>query len=264
VLDLAESSQLWSVAFSPGGDQIAAGGEGQILFWEAATGQRQEAWEGPPLPITALAYAPRTPVLASASALGCDVWLWDTGLHKPILILPEAVEACAITALAFGPTENRLAVGGIDWLATSGSNGAVHIWDVARKCCVARLPGGARHLAFHPEGILLATASLVPSICLWDVTTEKLVAELAGHEDAVTCVAFSPDGRWLASGGNDQAVRLWDALSGRLQGKVELDTQVKTLCFAPNSQALFTGNGNTSCYQISLEQFATAGETLTR
>lgn len=35
-------------------------------------------------------------------------------------------------------------------------------------------------------------------------------AVIAGHEEAVLCVAFSPDGQQLATGSGDSTVRLWD------------------------------------------------------
>ena len=39
-------------------------------------------------------------------------------------------------ALAFAPRGGLLAVGGIDWLATGGTDGAVHVWDVKEKVLV--------------------------------------------------------------------------------------------------------------------------------
>jgi WD40 repeat protein len=146
-----------------------------------------------------------------------------------------------------------LAVGGIDWLATGGSDGAVHVWDVARPARRLTLRGGARGLAFHPAGRLLAAASLVRTVRVWDVRSGRLLRELAGHDDAVNCVAYSPDGRRLASAADDHTVRLWDAESGALLGVTELDTQVKALGFTPDGRSLYTGNGNTSCYQLKVQ-----------
>jgi hypothetical protein len=48
-------------------------------------------------------------------------------------------------------------------------------------------------------------------------------------------------------------VRLWDAATGEALASRELDTQVQALCFAPDGRHLFTGNANTTCYAISVD-----------
>src|SRR5262249_55316531 len=53
---------------------------------------------------------------------------------------------------------------------------------------------------FSPDGKLLATSGIDPTIRLWDVHTKRLVASLRGHDQWVNRIAFSPDGKLLASG----------------------------------------------------------------
>jgi WD40 repeat protein len=130
----------------------------------------------------------------------------------------------------------------------------VALWDLEERRQVAALPGGTLALAFHPRGGQLAVATLKQTVRVWEVPGGRPVAELIGHLDVVTCLAYSPDGRWLATGGDDRTVRLWDPGTGVQLGLVELDTQVKALCFAPDGRTLYSGNGNTSCYRLDLEQ----------
>ncbi|MFO0842489.1 MAG: hypothetical protein U0797_08850 [Gemmataceae bacterium] len=97
------------------------------------------------------------------------------------------------------------------------------------------------------------------TVRLWDVGQDRVVGEVAGHAEPVTCLAYSPDGRWLASGSDDRTLRLWDGSTGEPAGAWELDNAVKALAFSPDGKWLFTGNGNTSCYQVEVERIV-AGE----
>jgi WD40 repeat protein len=136
---------------------------------------------------------------------------------------------------------------------------------VEARCPAGTLDGAAVALAFHPAGTRLAVASVSQSIRIWDMTVplggvrHLPLAELVGHDEAVTSVAYSPDGRHLASGSTDHTVRLWDAETGKLLGSATLDTQVKALSFSPDGRYLYTGNGNSSCYQIEVRSLLAKG-----
>jgi WD40 repeat protein len=246
-----------TVAYSPDGRSIATGGDDYVIrIWDAQTGARTKTLEGQDGPVTSLVFAPDGNTLASASSQGGGVWVWDVGTGEPLLLVPDALDGCTVQSLAFLPGGKLLAAGGIDWLATGGSDGAACVWDLVERCEVATFAGGTTCLAVHPSGRWLSAASLVRSICLWDLSTHELVTEVIGPEDTVNALAFSPDGRWLACGGDDRILRLWpmeeDQVIADALVEVPLDTQINSLCFAPDSRFLYTGNGNTTCYRLNL------------
>ncbi len=246
-----------SVAYSPDGRWIAGGAaDALIRLWTTERGEPAGTLEEDDQtePVTALAFSADSKMIASASANGLSAWLWEVESGEPRLIIPDALDGCTIEALAFHPEGRLLAVGGIDWLATGGSDGAVSLWDWQERCEVATFDGGVTCLAFHPSGRWLATATLARSVCIWDVETHQLFEEFLGHDDTITCLAYSPNGRWLATGRDDNTVRLWEASTGRLLASTDLNTQIKALTFSPDNSFLFTGNGNLTCYQLEVQR----------
>src|SRR5262249_27231476 len=150
-------------------------------------------------PITAVAFAPDGGAIAGAGATGTGVWLWNAADGEPVLLIPDALEGCTIETLAFHPNSRLLAVGGIDWLATGGSNGAVGVWDIQARAEIGPFLAGAGCLAYHPSGKRIAFATVEPSIAIWEPALDGatapeavLSAELYGHEDAIYALAFSP------------------------------------------------------------------------
>ena len=78
---------------------------------------------------------------------------------------------------------------------------------------VARLVGHVQpvnHLAFAPNGRLLASASFDKKVKLWHGLTGAFVATLTGHVGAVYQVAWSADSRLLVSASKDSTIKLWD------------------------------------------------------
>jgi WD40 repeat protein len=223
-------------------------------LWNAGTGKLVRILEGQKPPVTALAFSPDSTRLASGGFLSDDVWLWNVADGEPVLLIPEAAGGCAVEALAWHPNGKHLAVSGIDHLSTGGTDGKTGVWNVEGRHPIHWIPGGGVALAFHPRGHHLAIASLVQTVRVWDISEKesRRALELVGHLDAVTCVAYSPDGLLLATGSDDHSVRLWDAATGLPRGVADLDTQVKALCFSPDGKSLFTGNANTSCYQLDV------------
>jgi WD40 repeat protein len=226
-----------------------------LALYDAATGKRQAICEGQQAPITALAFSPDAKLLASGGVQSSDVWLWQVPSGEAALLIPDAVEDCSVEALAFQPAGRLLAIAGIDWLATGLNDGEVVLWHPDERKTKLSLPGGATAIAFDPSGRLLACAGLNRAIRLWDVQANRVVRkEDEAHRDTVTSLSWSPDGRFLASGGEDRVVRLWNAATGQPAGAWELDNPIESLAFSPDGKYLFTGNGNTSCYQIELEK----------
>jgi WD40 repeat protein len=117
------------------------------------------------------------------------------------------------TALAFSPDGKLLA----SW---NGTDGDVHIWDLATGKECHRLPGKAQApneyydlgLAWSPDGHMLAVGGMGGGhqIQLWEVASRKVRGELTGHRGVPGALAFSPDGRFLVSGSEDGTALIWD------------------------------------------------------
>jgi WD40 repeat protein len=107
-----------------------------------------------------------------------------------------------------------------------------------------------RSLAFSPDGKLLAsstgnwTSADVPGeVKLWDMTADRLAADLPGHEGMVYTVRFAPDGKTLATTCKDKRIRLWDVAAREVRTTLEGHTAAaRALTFSADGARVATGS----------------------
>lgn len=115
-----------------------------------------------------------------------------------------------------GPISGIATHGGT-FIATSGYDNQVILWDADQKVALGRVFHDhlANQCAFSPAGDLLVSASSDYSARLWTVPEMKLVAVLNGHEDDVEMALFSPDGTMIATCSRDRTIGIFET-NGRL------------------------------------------------
>lgn len=98
------------------------------------------------------------------------------------------------------------------------------------------------HVAFRPDGQMLASASSGWSVRLWNVSDGRLFSTLKGHSGQVNCVAYSPDGQLLATASSGCTMRLWNAHDGSLLRVFQGHSQsVRSVAWSPNGTLLASG-----------------------
>lgn len=194
-------------AFSPDGVHLASATDTLLQMWDTGTGLLVRLFEDQG-PLFAVAFSPDGRILAAASEEEIRLWDAETGqlLQR---VHPNAYE---VRALAFNSEGTLLATSG--WFSHGEST--LELWNPHSGLLVRSLPSVlydfARHLAFSPDGRILASAGF-HHINLWDLSTGDAVATIEVTADHyLGDIAFSPDGHTLFSAGDD--IRVW-ALDGR-------------------------------------------------
>lgn len=189
-----------SVAFSPNGRYIAAGGS-PICVWDYQTGALVHRFSAPVGGVSQK--APRI-------------------LHGQVMVI------------AFSPDSQWIAGGHFDgtvrlWSISSGKEEGVLIGH----------ENVVRDLVFSPDGKLIASASLDTTIRIWDAGTGKEVHLLGGYEGYMETVGFSPDGRILVGGGNDH-IRAWSVQSGEEIAETDLlKNMIRYAEFGPDGKKVY-------------------------
>ncbi len=234
---------IWSVAFSPNGDQLASGNEdGSIVIWDNSS----LAPAMPPLAqhnggVLAVTFSPNGQWLASAGQ-DQQIIMWDAATGQPITRWNAHTDD--INSLVFSP-DSRLLVSG-------SSDDTAQLWDAASGQPVGSPLQGhsddVNSVALSLDGQTIATGSSDTLIILWDAATGQETGRLYGHINRVTSVAFSPNGQTLASGSYDKNIILWDLSTGLPIGPPLRDhtNDVNSVAWSPDGEYLVSGSWDTT------------------
>jgi hypothetical protein len=168
--------------------------------------------------------------------------------NKPVQAVLKVGPLPAITALAFRPDQNALAV---------GTFGHVMVWDLDQgvpKVVIGDLPGAVHALAYSADGRMLAVggglAARSGMVRLYN-SEGSLLHDLTGHEDVVSSLAFRPDGGRLASASFDSTVRFWNTETGQSSGVSQGHSDfVYDVAYSPDGKTLLSASKDRSIKQV--------------
>src|SRR5262249_45595675 len=128
-------------------------------------------------------------------------------------------------------------------LAAAGYTPEIRLWDLATKQVALTLKqrDPASNIAFSPDDRTLASTSTGNPLLikLWDMPTDREIANLLGHGKWITGLSFSPDGKILASCSHDNTVKLWDLNTSKELATLKGHTDfVSAVSFSPDGKRL--------------------------
>ncbi len=228
-----------SLAYSPDGKLIAAGSgrgnlpdPGEVKVWDARTGKELFTFRAQRGSIPSLAFSPDSRRLAAIclrERWGVSVWDLEDGTELLWIDAPRAFRV----AFSRDPGAPGL-------LAVGFTDGPVKLFDSASGQLVRSLDGhqgSVQSVAFHPDGIRLASGSRDGVARIWDATDGRELVVHRGLDD-VRVVAFSPDGKQFLAAMWNGTIKIWDIETGVEIGTHQGKSGDYYVAFSPDGKSL--------------------------
>ena len=235
------------LAYSPLGKYLAtgtgvAGKSGEVILWDATTGQKQFTLGGFANVTARVTFSPDGRLL-SAGSQDRTVKIWEVATQQ-LKLSTVPLHQDFISCGRFS-SDSRFFVAPthLDEKNRGKLVSQSLLWDTVTGLTRAFSPGahagGLSALAFAPDGKTLATASAWGGRAVYlgvipDGPTRRLFENgPAPGGRIVTAMEFTPDGDTLATAADDRTIKLWEVSSGLMRGVFEARSYAFMLRKAP-------------------------------
>lgn len=183
-------------------------------------------------------------VVTSSRDRTAKIWDWQQGTE--LQNLAEGHEFLASTGVFLRDERH---------FATAAADNTVRIWDLTRGVEVHRLDktGRSAALAISHNGKYLLTGGNKKQAQLWDAITHERLAELGGHEQDVSAVAFSPADDLILTCDTDGLAQLWKFGADKPLWSVHAHSSaINAATFTPDGRRVLTASSDNTVGQFDV------------
>ena len=189
---------------------LSGGNDGSVVLFDTKSAKIVFTHKAHKKPITDVQAHPSANILFTTSMdksaqmyVGSDSTFSGA---KPVSIKSHKA---AVVGCAIHPTGNYVVTASMDstWELHDLSAGSPRMLSSISDSNVST---GFSAVGFHPDGIYLGTGSAAGLVQVFDIRTQKAIANCTDHKGAVNSISFSENGFYLATGADDGSAIVWD------------------------------------------------------
>jgi WD40 repeat protein len=287
-LKLTHDYWVRGIALSPDGARLVSSSlDDTVGLWDTATGRKIYSLPGHGK------YGGYRPVAFMPDgkhflSCGDDLYLrkWDVKTGKALLEhalrptgvkVPDPEDEARDRERFFDLGEGTFSPDGKTFVMIAGNE--FHVFDTATGKDLRQIANEGSHVAsltISPDGkMLLASAWGKPvqtklpdgrtrisseknhPVCLWDLSTGKMLKQILLPDGGAGPVAFSADGKLFATATDkpERRIRLWDTVKGEEVGTITgFRSVVRSLAFSTDGKRLISGMDDTTALVWDLEK----------
>lgn len=235
-----------SLAISPNEQYLLSiENSNQVELWDSKSGKLVQAMVGRGIQCMKGGFSPDGKAIVTGCNIGLKYWEIPSGKEistfEDLKYEPDAPKPDKVNSAIFSKDAKQI----LTWYSGDfnryNTYSKMQLWDLQGKR-IQKFDGmwGMFEAVFSPDQKYILTGGYHHedeeitqnngSICLWEVSTGKLVGTVPAHKGGIRTLSFSPDGKFLLTASQkDREVKIWDA-----QKVLAVRTAQSSKTLAPN------------------------------